>query len=77
MLRYTESDLVVNEASVIKLFIKVNISVISFKLSKMKTTDEIENIKKANLSMFYRTVKLKSLPENYDITTTKSRFGIL
>jgi hypothetical protein len=46
-------------------------------LSKMKTTDEIEKIKKAILPMFYRTVKLKSLPENYDITTTKSRFGIL
>ena len=46
-------------------------------LSKMKTTDEIEKIKKAILPMFYRTVKLKSLPENYNITTTKSRFGIL
>ena len=33
-----------------------------------KTTDEIENFMKTILPMFYSSVKLKSLPANYDIT---------
>jgi hypothetical protein len=37
-------------------------------LSKVKTTDEIENIKTEILPMFYTSVKLKSLSGNYDIT---------
>ena len=36
-------------------------------LCKVKTTAEIENIMKEILPMFYNSVKLKSLPENYDI----------
>ena len=35
---------------------------------KDKRTEEIENAMKAILRMFYSSVKLKSLPENYDIT---------
>ena len=34
-------------------------------LFKVKTTEEIENIMKAILPMFYNSVKLKSLPGNY------------
>ena len=34
---------------------------------KVKRTEEIENVMKAILRMFYCSVKLKSLPENYDI----------
>jgi hypothetical protein len=37
-------------------------------LSKVKTTEEIENIKTEILPMFYASVKLKSLSGNYDIT---------
>jgi hypothetical protein len=37
-------------------------------LCNVKTTEEVENIMKAILPMFYSTVELKSLPENYDIT---------
>jgi hypothetical protein len=37
-------------------------------LLEEKTTEEIENSTKAILSMFYSSVKLKSLPGNYDIT---------
>jgi hypothetical protein len=37
-------------------------------LLEEKTTEEIENITKAILSMFYSSVELKSLPGNYDIT---------
>ena len=37
---------------------------------KDKRTEEIENAMKAILRMFYSSVKLKSLPENYDITQT-------
>ena len=36
-------------------------------LCKVKTTAEIENNIKEILPMFYSSVKLKSLPENYDI----------
>jgi hypothetical protein len=35
---------------------------------KVKRTEEIENIMKEILPMLYNSVKLKSLPENYDIT---------
>jgi hypothetical protein len=38
------------------------------RLLEEKTTEEIENTTKAILSMFYSSVKLKSLPGNYDIT---------
>jgi len=41
---------------------------LSQQLFEGKTTEEIENIMKAILPMFYGSVKLKSLPENYDIT---------
>jgi len=37
-------------------------------LFKVKTTEEIENIMKAILPMFYSSVKLKPLPGSYDIT---------
>jgi hypothetical protein len=43
---------------------------------KVKRTEEIENATKAILRMFYCSVKLKSLPENYDITQKKSRLDI-
>jgi hypothetical protein len=36
--------------------------------SKVKTTAEIENIMTEILQMFYTSVKLKSLPGNYDRT---------
>jgi hypothetical protein len=39
-----------------------------FQLLEVKKTEEIENIMKAILSMSYCSVKLKSLPGNYDIT---------
>jgi hypothetical protein len=41
---------------------------VSQELLKVKTTEESENIMKAILPMLYSSVKLKSLPENYDIT---------
>jgi len=41
---------------------------VSQQLFEGKTTEEIENIMKAILPMFYSSVKLKSLPGNYDIT---------
>ena len=41
---------------------------VSQQLFDGKRTEEIENIMKAILPMFYTSVKLKSLPENYDIT---------
>jgi hypothetical protein len=41
---------------------------VSHQLFKGKTSDEIENIMKAILPMFCSSFKLKSLPENYDIT---------
>jgi hypothetical protein len=34
---------------------------------ELPTTEEIENIMKEILPMFYSSVKLKSLPGNYDI----------
>ena len=37
-------------------------------LFKMKTTEEIKTIMKAILPMLYSSVKLKTLPGNYDIT---------
>ena len=37
-------------------------------LFKGKTTEGIENVMKAILPMFYSSVELKYLPENYDIT---------
>ena len=37
-------------------------------LREEKSTEEIENTIKTILSMFYSSVKLKSLPGNYDIT---------
>jgi hypothetical protein len=37
-------------------------------LRKWNTTEEIENVMKAILQMLYSSIKLKSLPENYDIT---------
>jgi hypothetical protein len=42
-------------------------------LSKVKTTEEIENIKTEILPMFYASVKLKSLSRNYDITNVAAR----
>ena len=41
---------------------------VSQELLKVNTTEESENIMKAILPMLYSSVKLKSLPENYDIT---------
>ena len=41
---------------------------VSQQLFEEKTTEEIENIMKEILPMFYSSVKLKSLPGNYDIT---------
>ena len=41
---------------------------VSQQLFEEKTTEEIENIMKGILQMFYSSVKLKSLPGNYDIT---------
>jgi hypothetical protein len=37
-------------------------------LLKEKTTEEIENIMKSILPLFYYSVKLKSMPENNDRT---------
>ena len=45
------------------IFIKVLLH-----LRKWNTTEEIENVMKAILQMLYSSIKLKSLPENYDIT---------
>jgi hypothetical protein len=39
-----------------------------FLLFMVKTTAEIENIMTEILPMFYTSIKLKSVPENYDIT---------
>jgi hypothetical protein len=41
---------------------------VSQQLFEEKTTEEIENIMKEILPMFYSFVKLKSLPGNYDLT---------
>jgi hypothetical protein len=41
---------------------------VSKQLFDEKTTEEIENIMKEILPMFYSSVKLKSLPGNYDLT---------
>lgn len=41
-------------------------------LCKVKTTAEIENIMTEILPMFYSSVKLKLLPESYDITQQNS-----
>jgi hypothetical protein len=38
----------------------------------MNTAEEIENIMKAILPSFYSSLKLKSLPENYDTTQQNS-----
>jgi hypothetical protein len=43
-----------------------------FQLFKMNTAEEIENIMKAILPSFYSSLKLKSLPENYDTTQQNS-----
>ena len=58
---------------VISVFINYRecVSVIArevFQLFKMKTTEEIENIMKAILPLFYSSVKQKPLPGSYDIT---------
>jgi hypothetical protein len=39
-----------------------------FQLFKVKPTEEIENIMTEILPMFYASIKLKCLPDNYDIT---------
>ena len=50
------------------IYAKDKILLLRQQLSKVKTTDEIENIKTEILPMFYTSVKLKSLSGNYDIT---------
>jgi len=50
------------------IYVKDKILRLRQQLSKVKTTDEMENIITEILPMFYTSVKLKSLPGNYDIT---------